>query len=154
MQRTSWLRGLLASAAFASGAASAADVHVLTSAGFFRAFSSIVPAFERETGHRVIGTREPSTDDSPDAIPARLARGEAADLVILDGGALDSLARRGLLRADTMMEFVRSPAGTFAGALTANAKEPEAAVALLGFLASPRAAAVMRANGLTPPIPR
>ena len=39
--------------------------------------------------------------DSPESIPTRLARGEAADVVILDGGAADELASAGLLRADT-----------------------------------------------------
>ena len=29
--------------------------------------------------------------DSPEAIPTRLARGEAADVVIMDGGAADAL---------------------------------------------------------------
>jgi molybdate transport system substrate-binding protein len=49
--------------------------------------------------------------DSPEAIPARLARGEAADVVILDGGAADELGKRGLLRADTKIELARSLIG-------------------------------------------
>jgi molybdate transport system substrate-binding protein len=39
--------------------------------------------------------------DSPEAIPARLARGETADVVILDAGVVDELGRKGLVRADT-----------------------------------------------------
>ena len=35
--------------------------------------------------------------DSPEAIPARLARGETADVVIMDGGATDELGKRGLV---------------------------------------------------------
>ena len=49
--------------------------------------------------------------DSPEAIPARLARGEAADVVILDGGAADELGKRGLLRADSKTELARSLIG-------------------------------------------
>ena len=49
--------------------------------------------------------------DSPEAIPARLARGETADVVILDGGAADELGRRGLVRADSKVELARSLIG-------------------------------------------
>jgi molybdate transport system substrate-binding protein len=49
--------------------------------------------------------------DSPEAIPARLARGEAADVVILDGGAADELGQRGLVRADSKVELARSLIG-------------------------------------------
>ena len=49
--------------------------------------------------------------DSPEAIPARLARGEAADVVILDGGAADELGRRGLTRPDSKAELARSLIG-------------------------------------------
>ena len=49
--------------------------------------------------------------DSPEAIPARLARGEAADVVILDGGAADELGKRGLVRADSKINLARSLIG-------------------------------------------
>ena len=70
---------------------SAADIHVMISAGYFGAYSELGPAFERATGHRLITTRGPSIGDSPEAIPTRLARGEIADVVILDGMAADEL---------------------------------------------------------------
>ena len=82
-----------------AGVASAADVHVMISAGFYKVYSELGPAFERASGHHLITTRGPSMGDSPEAIPARLARGEAADVVILDGGAADELGKRGLARA-------------------------------------------------------
>jgi molybdate transport system substrate-binding protein len=93
------------------GAASAADVHVMISAGFYGVYSELGPAFERASGHRLITTRGPSIGDSPEAIPARLARGEAADVVILDGGAADDLGKRGLVRADSKVELARSQIG-------------------------------------------
>jgi molybdate transport system substrate-binding protein len=86
-----------------TGAASAADVlHV---------YSELGPGFERDSGHRLVTTRGPSMGDSPEAIPARLARGEAADVVIMDGGAIDELGRKGLVRADSKRDLARSVIG-------------------------------------------
>jgi molybdate transport system substrate-binding protein len=93
------------------GRASAADVHVMISAGFHSVYTELGPAFERASGHHLITTRGPSMGDSPEAIPARLARGEAADVVILDGGAADELGKRGLVRADSKVELARSLIG-------------------------------------------
>src|SRR5881628_382441 len=94
-----------------AGAASAADVYVMISAGFYGVYSELGPAFERASGHRLLTTRGPSMGDSPEAIPTRLARGETADVVILDGGAADELARRGMVRADSKVELARSQVG-------------------------------------------
>jgi molybdate transport system substrate-binding protein len=94
-----------------AGVASAANVHVMISAGFHGAYSELVPAFERASGNKVLTVRGPSMGDSPESIPARLARGEAADVVILDGGAADSLVRRGLARADSKVEVALSQIG-------------------------------------------
>src|SRR5438046_9126324 len=94
-----------------AGAASAADVHVMISAGFFGVYAELGPAFERASGHRLVTTRGPSMGDSPEAIPARLARGETADVVILDGGAADELGRRGLVRAASKVDLARSLIG-------------------------------------------
>jgi molybdate transport system substrate-binding protein len=49
--------------------------------------------------------------DSPEAIPTRLARGETADVVILDGGALDDLAKQGLVHAGSKVDLARSLIG-------------------------------------------
>src|SRR5205814_2207822 len=98
-------------AAALSGMAAAADLHVMISAGFHGAYSELAPNFERASGHHLITTRGPSMGDSPEAIPARLARGEAADVVILDGGAADELGRRGLVRAASKVDLARSLIG-------------------------------------------
>jgi molybdate transport system substrate-binding protein len=84
---------------------------VMISAGFHSVYSELGPAFERASGHHLITTRGPSMGDSPEAIPARLARGEAADVVILDGGAADELGKRGLVRTDSKVELARSLIG-------------------------------------------
>jgi len=91
--------------------ANAADVRVMISSGFHGAYSELTPAFERATGNHLITTRGPSMGDSPEAIPARLSRGESADVVILDGGAADELGKRGLAQADSKVELARSLIG-------------------------------------------
>src|SRR5882757_4011865 len=105
------LTGIAVAALLMMGHASAADVRVMISAGFHGAYSELGPAFERASGHHLVTTRGPSMGDSTEAIPARLARGEAADVVILDGGAADELGRRGLLRTDSKTELARSLIG-------------------------------------------
>src|ERR1700716_3723686 len=83
----------------------------MISAGFHGVYSELAPIFERTSGHHLITTRGPSMGDSPESIPSRLARGEAADVVILDGGAADELGKRGLVQAATKTELARSLIG-------------------------------------------
>jgi molybdate transport system substrate-binding protein len=107
-----WLLSTLGAATLLiAGTACAADVHVMISAGFFGVYSELGAAFERASGHHLVTTRGPSMGDSPEAIPTRLARGEPADVVILDGGAADELGKRGLVRADSKVELARSLIG-------------------------------------------
>jgi len=100
-----------AAALLMAGSASAADVHVMISAGFYQVYSELGPAFERASGDHLITTRGPSMGDSPEAIPTRLARGEAADVVILDGGSADKLGKEGLVRLDSKVTLARSLIG-------------------------------------------
>ena len=114
MQRRSlvrWLAIVGAAALLLVRAASAADVQVMISSGFHGVYSELAPAFERASGHHLVTIRGPSMGDSPEAIPARLARGEAADVVILDGGAADELGKQGLVRSDSKVDFARSLIG-------------------------------------------
>jgi molybdate transport system substrate-binding protein len=113
MVTTRGLAGLLLAVAVTAlpGTAFAADVRVMISAGFYHVYAELGPAFERTSGHHLVTTRGPSMGDSPESIPTRLARGEAADLVILDGGAADKLADAGLLRADSKVTLARSLIG-------------------------------------------
>jgi molybdate transport system substrate-binding protein len=92
-------------------AALAADVHVMISAGFYKAFTEVVPSFEHSSGHRVLTTRGPSLGDSPESIPNRLKRGEPADLVIGVGSSIDDLTQQGLVRSGTRVDFARSQIG-------------------------------------------
>ena len=109
--RIRWSATLCLTALFLPGTASAEDVRVMISAGFYSVYAELGPAFERASGHRLITTRGPSMGDSPEAIPARLARGETADVVILDGEAADELIKRGVLRAGSKIDLARSRIG-------------------------------------------
>ncbi len=102
---------LLAAGWLLAATASAAEVRVMISAGFYAVYAELAPAFESSTGHKLVTVRGPSLGDSPEAIPTRLTRGEAADVLILDGGAADELARRGMARGDTKVTLAKSQIG-------------------------------------------
>jgi len=105
------LAGLGVVALMVTGSVSAEEVRVMISAGFYQVYAALGPTFERTTGHRLITTRGPSMGDSPEAIPNRLARGETADVVIMDGGGADELVKRGLVRPGSKMELAKSQVG-------------------------------------------
>jgi molybdate transport system substrate-binding protein len=101
------LIALLTAVALTPGA-TATDVKVMISAGFFNVYKELGPAFETSTGHKLVTTRGPSIGDSPEAIPTRLARGEAADVVIMDGVGVDLLEKRDLARPGSRMPLAES----------------------------------------------
>jgi len=88
--------------------ATAADVKVMISAGFFSVYKELGPVFENATGHKLVTTRGPSIGDSPEAIPTRLARGEEADVVIMDGVGVDLLDQRDLARPGSRIPLAES----------------------------------------------
>jgi molybdate transport system substrate-binding protein len=106
-----WLSALCVAILLSASAASAAEVRVMISAGFYKAYAELAPGFEKASGHRLVTTRGPSMGDSPESIPTRLARGEAADVVILDGHAADELVKRGVARADSKVQLALSLIG-------------------------------------------
>jgi molybdate transport system substrate-binding protein len=93
---------------FAASSASAADIRVMISAGFFKVYSELGPAFEKSSRHKLITTRGPSLGDSPEAIPARLARGEPADVLIMDGHGTDILDQRGMTQPGSRIPLAES----------------------------------------------
>ncbi len=117
-----WLPAFAVPVPLLAGAAPAADIKVMISAGFFGVYSELAPAFERTSGHRLLTTRGPSMGDSPEAIPTRLARGEAADVVIMDGGMADELGNKGLVRVDSKRRLARSQIGMV---VRAGAEKPD-----------------------------
>ncbi|HEX5110177.1 MAG TPA: tripartite tricarboxylate transporter substrate-binding protein [Vicinamibacterales bacterium] len=113
-----WLAGLLLLGADVR----AADVVVMTSGGFTAPLLEVIPEFERASGHKVITVFGASTGGAPDSIPVRLARGEAADLVILTAESLDALTGEGRLVPGTRTDLVRSRIGM---AVRAGAPRPD-----------------------------
>jgi molybdate transport system substrate-binding protein len=92
-----------------SGAASAAEVRVMISGGLTAAYKALVPEFERATGHKVLTAYGPSMGTTTNAIPVRLERGEAADVLIMVGYALEDLAKNGKVIAGSSVDLVKSP---------------------------------------------
>jgi molybdate transport system substrate-binding protein len=97
--------------AFAPVVAWAADINVMSSAGFKAAYLELVQKFEQKTGHHVVNAWGPSMGATPQAVPNRLARGEPADVVIGVREALDKLAAEGEVDAKSETDLARSLIG-------------------------------------------
>jgi molybdate transport system substrate-binding protein len=92
-------------------AAPAAEVHVVSSGGFAAAYKTLAPAFEQKTGDKLIIGWGPSMGNTPDTVPARLARGEKIDVVIMVGYALGNLVKEGKVTADSRTDLAKSGIG-------------------------------------------
>lgn len=92
----------------AATAAQGADVRVMISSGFFHVYSELGPAYEKATGNHLVTTRGPSLGDSPEAIPTRLARGEEADVVIMDGHGADMLDKKQMTKPGSRINLAES----------------------------------------------
>src|ERR1700689_5641961 len=101
----------LTAALLLAGSAGAAEVRVMISGGLTAAYNALVPEFERVTGNKVITAYGPSMGTTPNAIPVRLERGEAADVLIMVGYALGDLIKQGKVIADSRADLVKSPIG-------------------------------------------
>ena len=112
----------LASAVLLIGSASAAEVRVMISGGLSAAYNVLVPEFERSTGHKVLTAYGPSMGTTVNAIPVRLERGEAADVLIMVGYALGDLANQGKVIADSRVDLVKALIGI---AVKAGAPKPD-----------------------------
>lgn len=112
LRRLRWLHLLLIfSLALYAGRAPTAEIHVMTSGAFSAAYRVLAPRFERQTGDRIVTLYGASMGETPTAIPARLARGEAADVVIMARSALDMLVENGKVVRDSEVDLVRSRIG-------------------------------------------
>ncbi len=84
----------------------AADVKVLATIAFERVFDEELPAFNRSSGHTAsaqLGTGG--------AVAARVQNNEVADLFFGPRQNIDTLVAAGKLRADSVVDIARSPAG-------------------------------------------
>lgn len=104
----------------------AAELHVMTSGAFSESLKELAPMFERASGHRVVLAFGASLGGAADSIPARLDRGEPADVVILARPALDALAAKGQVKAGSQADVVLSLMG-----LVVRAGEPRPDISTL-----------------------
>ncbi len=91
--------------------AQAAEIRVITSGAFTEAYKQLVPAFEKQTGHKVISSFGASIGNAPDSIPTRFANGEKFDLVILSDGGLEALIKSGKVIKGSRVDLVKSQIG-------------------------------------------
>ena len=92
-------------------AAQAAEVVVMSSGAFFSTMEVLAPAFEKASGHKVVLVSGSSMGSSPTAIPARIQRGEPADILIMAGTELDKLIAQGLAVKGSRVDLVHSKIG-------------------------------------------
>jgi len=82
-----------------------AELQVLTSGGFNAAFDQLAADYRRDTGATITVGHGPSMGETPNAIPARLARNEPADVVILARSGLDALSAAGKITPGTQIDL-------------------------------------------------
>jgi len=109
-------------ALLASVSARADEIHVVTSGGFTAAYLRLVPQYEAATHDKLVTEFGPSMGTTHNAIPVRLARGEAIDVVILAAPALENLIKEGKVQAGSRVDLVQSKIGM---AVKAGAPHPD-----------------------------
>jgi len=76
----------------------AKDITVMISGGFKAILEKLTPKFEAKSGEKIILVSRPSMVNTPQVIPARLAQGEKADVVIMVGDALENLDKNNVIQ--------------------------------------------------------
>src|SRR5262245_30147062 len=121
-QRLAWCAALFAVASCTALPAVADDIVVMTSGAFTAPLQEAAPWFERRTGHDVVAVLGASTGGAPDSLPARLGRGERADIVIASAQAIDALIASGEVEPGSRRDLVLSRIGV---AVRAGAPKPD-----------------------------
>jgi hypothetical protein len=147
--------GVGLSALLASAAGAADEIAVLSTGSFAGPLLDAEAWFERATEHELVGVVGALGDGAADSIPARLARGEPADVVIMAAQTLDALIAAGEIEPETRRDLVRelaipggAAASTFAAGIAVDARAPAAARELVEFLASPALGPIVEKYGL------
>jgi molybdate transport system substrate-binding protein len=92
---------------------------VLISGGFSGAYEQLLPEFERSSGIEVTTGSGASQGNGPQTIAAQLARGVAADVVIMSREGLTELIEASRIVAGTDVDLARVPVGVAVQAGTA-----------------------------------
>jgi molybdate transport system substrate-binding protein len=86
--------------------ASAAEVKILTAGAMKAVVLELVPAFEKETGHKAV-----VDNDTAGGLSKRILGGEAFDLVVVTPGVIDDLTGKGKVAAGTRAIVARVGVG-------------------------------------------
>ena len=84
----------------ASGSAPAAEVKVLTAGAYKQVVLALVPAFEKQTGNKVV-----IDNGTAGQLKKRIEGGEAFDLVVVTPAAIDELTKAGKLAAGSEIKL-------------------------------------------------
>ena len=106
----------------AASATHAADLTVISSGGFTPAYRELAPEFARRSGDTLHLELGASMGTTSTAIPARLARHEPADVLLMVGYALDDLMRDGRALPGSRVDVAWSSIGM---AVRAGAPKPD-----------------------------
>src|ERR1700688_1528122 len=98
------------------------EIKIVTSGGFTAAYLELVPEYESATQNKLVTEFGPSMGTTHNAIPVRLERGEAIDVVIMAAPALDDLIKQGKVRPGSRVDLVQSLIGM---AVKAGAPKPD-----------------------------
>jgi molybdate transport system substrate-binding protein len=99
-----------------------AQMNVLISGGFSGAYEELLPEFERASGIKVATGSGASQGAGPQTIAAQLARGVAADVVIMSREGLAELIAAKRIVAGSDVDLARAPIGV---AVQAGASKPD-----------------------------
>jgi molybdate transport system substrate-binding protein len=102
--------------------AASAQLKVLISGGFSGPYEKLLPDFERTSGIKVSTGSGSSQGVGPQTIAAQLARGVAADVVILSREGLTELIVAKRIAAGTDVDLARTPLGV---AVRAGSAKPD-----------------------------
>jgi molybdate transport system substrate-binding protein len=88
-----------------------AEITVMSSGAFYSTLEVLIPIYEQKSGNKVVLISGSSMGASPTAIPTRLKRGEAADLLFMAGPELDKLIEENLAVPGSRVDLVQSKIG-------------------------------------------
>jgi molybdate transport system substrate-binding protein len=92
--------------AASASAGAAAEVKILTAGAMKAVVLELVPAFEKETGHKAV-----VDNDTAGGLSKRILGGEAFDLVVVTPGVIDDLTGKGKVAAGTRAVVARVGVG-------------------------------------------
>jgi molybdate transport system substrate-binding protein len=110
---------------------SAGPLRVVSSGAFAPACRVLAKQFEQATGVAIDTQTGPSIGDAPNAVPHRLARGEAIDVVVMAGPALADMIAAGYVTERLDLARVMIGVAVRAGAAVPDIATPEALRAAL-----------------------